>query len=610
MESGLNIACTLCDPDNVESAVPHEMKALRLRVANMCCAGEENTIRQVLAGFKGIEDVSINVIGKNAVLKHCPQNCCAPVSGIVSALNDKMLGVSIQENFEGNIDQLEPESMSVSSILHILVIAGLFAIAAGYELAHPSLDDGTLKVAAITYILCGFIGAVPIFPRATEVISRGNIDINVLVLLATFASFLGQDFRDGALVITLYNAAKAFEEFVMHRVRNAIKISASNIGRFAMHVDGTELKKCLLEDLRIGDIIAIRSGDMIPMDGLVTAGQAVVDESAITGEAAPVQKSVGSEVMSGGLLQNGYMEVAVEVELKDSVMRKLNDTVNDVQAKKGTFATTVDRFAAYWVPFVIMCAILFIITDGFVTGNWKSAVNRGLVLMLLACPCSIVLASPIASLSTIAVAAKHGVIIKGSKVLENLGTIDTVAVDKTGTMTEGSFNVLGSLRFTTEKEEDEGSDVYNPVKLAAALESKSSHPLANAIIREFTDCVTEMEIPLPDSKRVKTLDGIGVEGWVDISGQDPVHVAVGNERLFKGYERLGLNANKDSVFSNKPDKLGGKCILKKGQLEKLKEFAKKWGVCTVIYITVEDELALCMALGGLQLYIKTKCMRN
>ena len=607
MEPGLDLKCDFCDPDNKESAIPHEMKSLRLRVANMCCAGEENTIRQVLDSFTGIDEVSVNVIGRYAVLKHCPQTCCAPVDRIVSSLNDKMLGVSIQENFDDSAEENEGESMSMASIVHVGVTCALFLFAASYEFSHFAMHKkSAFDMAELAYILCGFFGVLPVIARAMEVLARSSIDINILVLVATFASFVAHDFRDGALVITLFVAAKALEDAVMHRVRNAIKISASSVGRFALRIEGSEQNSVLLEDLHVGDRIALRAGDMIPVDGDVVTGQAVVDESAITGEAAPVHKAVGSRVMSGGILQNGYLEVSVQVEVKDSVMRKLNDTVNEVQARKGAFATTVDRFAAYWVPVVVVGAVGFICISGYVTGNWKSSMNRGLVLMLLACPCSIVLSSPIASLSTIAVAAKHGVIIKGSEVLESLGTIDTVAVDKTGTMTQGTFSVLASMRFTTEKEEDAdevGTKLYDPIKLAAALENKSAHPLANAIIREFTDCITEMSEPFPDSKKVKTMDGIGVQGWVDVKGEDPVHVAVGNERLFKDHQKLSLGSTSEATpapaAGKKATNMGGKCMLKKGQADQLKEFALKWESSSIVYVTVEDELAMCMALGGI-----------
>jgi Cd2+/Zn2+-exporting ATPase len=142
-------------------------------------------------------------------------------------------------------------------------------------------------------------------------------------------------------------------------------------------------------------------------------GTAVLDESAITGEAAFIHKAVGSDVLSGTVVQNGYIEVTAKHEIRDSIMTKLNETVNDVQASKGRVGTIVDKFAAYWTPFILVVSALFAVIGGSVSGNWHGYINKSLVLLVLACPCSIVLAAPVAALSGIAAAAKHGVVIKG-----------------------------------------------------------------------------------------------------------------------------------------------------------------------------------------------------
>lgn len=288
-----------------------------------------------------------------------------------------------------------------------------------------------------------------ICPNATSILAlvgvsllRRTLDINLLVMIALVGSFAGEDFRDGALVVVLFVVAQLLEEVVMHYVRGVIKLSSSNVGRFAVLVSGAEQIQILLEDLRVGDHIVCRTGDMIPIDGEVCEGQAVLDESAITGEAEFIHKGPRGKVLSGSIVQNGYIEIVVAVELKDSMMRKLNDTVNDVQASKGAVATIVDKFAAYWTPMIVLAAILFVSIGGGVSGSWHVYVNKGLVLLVLACPCSIVLAAPVASLSGIAAAAHHGVVVKGSEVIETLGTINSVTLDKTGTLTQGSFSVL------------------------------------------------------------------------------------------------------------------------------------------------------------------------
>ena len=267
------------------------------------------------------------------------------------------------------------------------------------------------------YLFCGCaaFGSIPVVYHAYEAILRKQIDINILVVVAAIGSISGGEYKDGALVVTLFVLAKLLEEVILQYVRGAIKLSSSGVGRYALLVKpGKESTQVLVDDLKIGDVIAVRTGDIIPLDGVVLAGNATVNESAITGEAEFLGKAPGAAVLSGSLVQNGYLEVEGKTTARDSLIRKLNDTVNDVQASKGEIATIVDSFAAYWVPSIVFGAVGLIIAGGWLTGEWREYVNKGLVLMILACPCSIVLAAPIATLCGIAHAAKHGVVIKGS----------------------------------------------------------------------------------------------------------------------------------------------------------------------------------------------------
>jgi Cd2+/Zn2+-exporting ATPase len=607
------------------------MKSLRLRIANLCCAGEERIIRRVIGDMNHIEELSVNVIGRYAVMKHCSIECCAPASTIVDNLNKERLGASIQEHYDAAEEEQE-EKISWVVLLHAVGTTVFFIVCSIFDGVHKedhTLDNPVNKM----YLVCASIGCIPIAYAAGVSLMRRTLDINLLVMIALIGSFAGLDFRDGALVVVLFIIAQLLEEVIMKYVRNAIKISSSNVGRFAVLMTGSEQMDILLEDLRIGDRIVVRTGDMVPIDGDVAMGQAVVDESAITGEAEFIHKGVGAKVVSGSIVQNGYIEVIVSVELKDSMMRKLNDTVDDVQASKGTVATIVDSFAAYWTPLIVLSAVLFVSIGGLASGSWHSYVNKGLVLLVLACPCSIVLAAPVASLSGIAAAAKHGVVIKGSAVIETLGCIDAVTLDKTGTLTKGSFSVLEryclklyviyptratlisvmlmcccrscpvpyyvmliSLRFRTEKEEEEEEDetTFDPMKLAAALEDKSSHPLASAIVSKFCGCIAEMKNPLPNSKKIHIHDGVGVEGWVEYENGEWVHVAVGNDRMLKGFVSLKQNNENNG---GKAMAGAGKCRLKKEQQIKLNEFISRFPTSTVVFVAVEDELAMCIALG-------------
>jgi cation transport ATPase len=396
--------CTNCDP---QSNIPHETKTLRLRIANMCCAGEERVVREVLSEFSGIESISVNVIGRSAVVKHCSLPCCAPASVIVDNLNQRELGVSIQESLEEELT--DNNEIPKIMIVHAVMTTAVFILASVYL----ALENVT-PIGGYLFCFCAAFGSIPISYRAYEAICRKQIDINVLVIVAVIGSITGGQYKDGALVVTLFVLAKLLEEVILQYVRGAIKLSSSGVGRYALLVrPGKEATQVLVDDLKPGDVIAVRTGDIIPVDGVVLAGNATVNESAITGEAEFLSKAPGAAVLSGSLVQNGYLEVEGKTAARDSLMRKLNDTVNDVQASKGEIATIVDSFAAYWVPGIVFGAIGLITVGGFLTGEWREYMNKGLTLMILACPCSIVLSAPIVTLCGIAHAAKHGVVIKG-----------------------------------------------------------------------------------------------------------------------------------------------------------------------------------------------------
>jgi Zn2+/Cd2+-exporting ATPase len=323
------------------------------------------------------------------------------------------------------------------------------------------------------------------------------------MIVAVAGAVASQEYQDAALVVTLFVAAELIESEVMRRVRNAVKLGVGGMPKSAILLNGDSV---LVDDLKIGDKIATRAGDMILADGEITNGTGVVDESALTGEAIPIQKSKGDKVISGTVVQNGYLEILVETDPRESTVRKLNEKVAEVQTDRGRFASLVDRFAGIWTPIILLAAISLTCIAGGATGEWHRWSHRSLVLLVLACPCAIVIAAPIPSVCTIATAARHGVLIKGSSVVENLGVVDRLATDKTGTLTRGYFSVTASLDVSHvdcdgdhahghdhghdhshghdhgHSHDDDDEENSNPIALAAALESRSAHPLANAIV--------------------------------------------------------------------------------------------------------------------------------
>ncbi|CAE7315727.1 HMA2 [Symbiodinium microadriaticum] len=270
------------------------------------------------------------------------------------------------------------------------------------------VDEGAVVAA---YLVCTGIGIVPIMHDAGIALYRWSIDIHILMLVAVGGAIGSEEYLDAALVVTLFVFAELLEGEVMRRVRNAVKLGVGGMAKSAVLANGDSIA---VDDLQIGDFIACRAGDQVLADGIVSTGTAVVDESALTGEAIPIAKKKGD---------------------------KLNEKVSEVQADRGQFAKVVDRFAGVWTPAVLLSALALAVIAGSATHDWHKWTHRALVLLVLACPCSIVIAAPIPSVCAIATAAKHGVLIKGSSVVESLGIAKKLAVDKTGTLTRGFFSV-------------------------------------------------------------------------------------------------------------------------------------------------------------------------
>lgn len=293
--------CNLCEPG---SDVPHENKTLRLRIANLCCSGEEKMIRDVLNKMKGISEVSINVVARSAVIKHCPIPCCSPIESIITNLNKEKLGASVHESLDDD-EGFTESSISLIAGSHAALTFFLFII----SLAYCKFSSNETYCNEL-FIFCALVGIIPIAYLAFEAIGRRKIDVNLLIIVAMIGSISGNQAQDGALVVTLFVLSKLLEEIILHHVRAAIRLSTSSVGRYAiLLVDGKTEKKVLVDDLKVCDFIAVRTGNMIPIDGRVVSGQASVNESAVTGEAEFINKVPGSKVMSGSIVQNGFIEV-------------------------------------------------------------------------------------------------------------------------------------------------------------------------------------------------------------------------------------------------------------------------------------------------------------
>ena len=556
------IFCSLCDP---LSSLEHTIQISRLRVANLCCAGEEKLMMTALKEMVGIEHVAVNIIGRYAIIKHCTVECCAPIKVIMDKLNDLHLGVSVQEVAMKGEEETEPLFQTIPT-LHVLIVFFLFAVGL---ILH--LLPGFKAVSDWIYIACTILGALPIIRNtAISLFIRRMIDIQFLILVAIIGAMSTAEYFDSSLVVTLFLMAELIEHVVMGQVRRAVsKSTAGTMPKEAYLTNGKAIK---VQDIKIGDKLAVRAGEVILADGKVIKGDGVADESAVTGEAMPVSKIKGSAVISGTIMQNGYLEFEVTKPAQESTVNKLHQAVLDVQADKAECSKWIDVFSLYWTPLVLVSALLLVVIGGGVSGDWDLFLFRGLVLLVLACPCAVVISAPIPFTCAIATAAKRGVLIRGSSVIERIAAVRSIAVDKTGTLTKGFFQVSDRLQL-----QDEYDDGVDPLLFAASIEQKSTHPLANAIVSAYCGCIAEAaSTPFPEVRKIKILEGVGIEGWVAVE-DDWKYVMVGNERL---------------LCTN-----GGKVRLSESQMDSYRDFCSRNSSQVVLLIAVDDSPLLLLSLA-------------
>lgn len=511
----------------------------KLRVQNICCAMESKLIQDSLEPLEGVVSIAVNVIGRVVYVRHDPEVTSA--SELVSTLNRVHLGASIMESgsrHQGKDSERMPPSLS-SFLIYLLIQTILLMVGVVAFFA----DKSWYKWVAIAEIIFG-IG--PVLRKAYVSIKTCSVDINMLLLIAIAGTLAIQEWLEGAAVVYVYSFAEALQEVCMYKVQRTISGLMLKAPQVAILASTGE---CVpVETVTIGTAIAIRPGELIPLDGEVVKGRAAVDESSVSGESVPVEKTVGSKVFSGTVNQNGYLEVETTSDSTTSTVSKVAQLVQEAQTGSTRTEVAIKRFAKYYTPAVVTVAtLLFVIPAilgvagvGTYSQELKEWGRRALVLLVIACPCALLMSSPIAVVCSITAAARKGALIKGGVHLETLAQLQVLAFDKTGTLTEGKFQVVDiECAF--------GVHERATLRLAAALESKSSHPLAAAVVKKCTGCVAEMvksqSATLPEVSRFEIREGQGISGVVN------GHlVQIGNFEFLHRISGIELNTYMEEKF--------------------------------------------------------------
>ncbi len=354
------------------------------------------------------------------------------------------------------------------------------------------------------FLFAVLAGAVFPARRAWDSLRRRTVDINVLMVVAVTGALLIGEWEEGAMVVFLFAVAQWLESRSLDRARAAIRSLLDLTPPQARLDEAGHERMVGIDDVRPGQLIRIRPGERVPLDGMVTDGHSDVNQAPITGESVPVEKVQGDEVYAGTINGHGSLRVSVTRRRDDTTLARIVHLVETAQSERAPVQQFIDRFARWYTPAVVLLAFLVGAIPIALGGDTATWVYRGLVVLVVACPCALVISTPVSMVSALAGAARRGVLIKGGAALEQLASVKTMAFDKTGTLTRGQVSV-GAV------EPSPGVAVEDLLGTAAAVERHSEHPIARAIV----DHVRARGIEVPPAVNVHALPGMGVEGTVD-----------------------------------------------------------------------------------------------
>ncbi len=379
-----------------------------------------------------------------------------------------------------------------------LACAGALAVAYGIgKLAPP--------IAPYAFTAAMLVGLVPIARRAVMgALGGAPFSIETLMTVAAVGAVLINAAEEAATVVFLFLVGELLEGVAAGKARASIQSLTSLVPKSALLEESGGTREVPAETLAVGDVILVRPGDRISADGVILSGESGIDEAPVTGESTPVRKGVDAEVFAGTVNGEAALRVRVTAVAADNTIARVVKLVEEAQESKAPTERFIDRFSRYYTPGVVVVAALIAIIPPLVFGGaWQEWIYKGLAILLIGCPCALVISTPAAIAASLSAGARRGLLLKGGAVLENLHTITAVAFDKTGTLTEGRPKVTDVVDFACS-----GSDV---LRLAGALEAGSSHPLGKAILaRAMTD-----NINLPPVTEAKALGGMGISGTVD-----------------------------------------------------------------------------------------------
>lgn len=474
------------------------------RVEGMDCSEEVVILERRLKPLHGVEALSADLIGQRLHVKYDAAKLTT--SAIVDAVGDTGMRMWLEHE--------EPIASDAMSWRWRLVLISGAALAAGF-------------FAPLFFLVATVAGGVYPARRAVAALRSRTLDINALMVIAVIGALAIGEWSEAASVVFLFSIAQWLEVRTLERARQAIRALIELSPQEALVKHHGHEHRVKVEDITPGEQIVVRPGEKIPLDGVIVSGHSDVNEAPITGESLPIDKSPGDEVYAGTINGHGALELEVTRLRRDTRLARIIHLVETAQAQRAPVQSFVDRFARVYTPAVLALALGLAIVPPLMGADPREWIYRALVLLVISCPCALVISTPVSIVAALASAARSGVLIKGGAHLERLAAVSVVAFDKTGTLTRGEPRVVEVL--------PDGLPAMEVLQLAASLETRSEHPLARAMVLHGRAAGLGT---LPVSGFVAA-HGLGAEGIV--GGR---HVLIGSEALFES-RGLALAASID-----------------------------------------------------------------
>lgn len=459
--------------------------------------------------------------GDKDLLEEFQKICAAIESEVI--VKRKVSVNKKEEKKKREQEQQEKKREQKRERIEIVAGAGLF-------LAGILLKDKYELFSTILFVSSYLTLGWEILLTAGKNICKGRmLDENFLMSIATLGAFAIQEYAEAVGVMLFYRIGEMFEHIAVEKSRGQI-MSAVDLRPEVVSREQNGVTEVIpAEQAQVGDLLIVRPGDRIPLDGTVIDGESRIDTSPVTGEPVPVKVEKGDSLVSGCVNTSGLLKMRVEKVLEDSMVTRILDSVEHAAASKPKIDKFITRFARVYTPFVVALALATAILPSLVTGNWSYWVYTALTFLVISCPCALVLSVPLAFFSGIGAGSKRGILFKGGVAIEALQGVKTVVMDKTGTITEGNFVVQKCVANEMEEEE--------LLRLAAVCEKNSTHPIGTSILL----AAEERKVSVPDPERITEISGKGIEAVLD--GRQ---ILCGNQKLMEQYQVDLTNGPKGS----------------------------------------------------------------